>query len=98
MNAKKAFTLVRNWDFNSDPCVETKEICITPIPISYEGNLTLSEIELMIKKRKSVDIPPIFSADDRVICCFSRELAKYLLKNEHKLILEAKKVFTINTK
>lgn len=97
MNSKKAFNYVRNWDFNSAPCSETKTICITPIPISYEGNLTFSEIESKIQKRRRVEISPIFSGDNKVIYCFSRELAKYFLTNEHKLVIEAKKTFKINT-
>ncbi len=88
MKKSKQFALIKGWDFNS------REVrgCLfsTPIPISYQGRMSIEEIEKFLKNRDQ-RVMPIFSGDGKAIYCFSPQLAKEFIKKGHELLPELKK-------
>lgn len=92
MKEQKQFALIKGWDFDSrenDGCLFS-----TPIPISYQGCMSVQEIEKFLEKRDQRAMP-IFSGDGKAIYCFSPQLAKELIKKGHKLLIELKKEFKV---
>lgn len=75
---------IKHWDF-CPKGLDEKKIKIRGIPMSYEGKMTINGISEFVKKREKVEVAPIFSGDNKIIYCFSVELALELFKNNHIL-------------
>ena len=94
----KSFSIISHWDFlDSRFVLETEEfeesqIPMIPIPMSMHGEMTIDQINDFVKKQKQFGILPLYNYDDHTIFCFSRSLAEELLKKEHSLLLDKKKV------
>lgn len=87
---KKELTVeekIKHWDFCPKGFIKNNEkrIKLRGIPMSYEGEMTLDKIAAFVKKRKKVEVSPIFSGDNKAIYCFSVILALKLLSNGHTL-------------
>jgi hypothetical protein len=89
---QRAVALIKAWDFES----QERGGCLfsSPIPVSYQGNMSLEKIQGLLDKTDD-RVKPFFSGDNQSIYCFDPGLAIEFIKNGHEFLPHLRREFKI---